>query len=377
MNVYKIKRRIFTFLLSVLLLLPLLSAVPASAAEAGFSYGLIPAYAGSPFAPVNGGEPYFSLSDYSGEAFEDYGELDALGRCAAVTACLGVETMPTGKRGEIGSVKPTGWQTVKYDVVEGKYLYNRCHLIGWQLSAENANRRNLITGTRYLNTAGMLPFENMTADYIKETGGHVLYRVTPVFLGDDLLARGVLMEAESVEDGGEGLSFCVFCYNVQPGIDIDYATGESRLAEEGPVPGPEPGPGKAAHIINANTGVFHLPDCASVQAMKEKNKQETDLDAASLIEAGYKPCSRCRPDLAAPQSPGENEPQPPASARLRGDADGDGAVTAADARLTLRAAVGLETYSGEQSAACDMDGDSAVTAADARLILRLAVGIAA
>ena len=136
--------------------------------------------------------------------------------------------MPTEERGSIGSVKPSGWQTVKYDFVDGKYLYNRCHLLGYQLTGENANEQNLITGTRYLNVDGMLPFENMVADYVKETDNHVMYRVTPVFDGAELVARGVLMEAYSVEDGGDGVEFCVYCYNVQPGVKIDYATGDSE-----------------------------------------------------------------------------------------------------------------------------------------------------
>ena len=161
------------------------------------------------------------------DSFETYSELDSLGRCGAAYANVGQDLMPTGPRSSIGQVKPTGWHTAKYDSVDGKYLYNRCHLIGYQLTAENANKKNLITGTRYLNVDGMLPFENMVADYIHETGNHVLYRVTPVFEGNNLVASGVEMEAESVEDQGESISFHVFCYNVQPGIGIDYATGDS------------------------------------------------------------------------------------------------------------------------------------------------------
>ena len=188
-------------------------------------------YGGEPYAVINGNVPYFEDEDFTETAFEEYSELDSLGRCGTAFANVGRELMPTEERGSIGQVKPSGWQTVKYDIVDGKYLYNRCHLIGYQLTAENANERNLITGTRYMNVEGMLPFENMVADYIKETGNHVLYRVTPEFSGENLVADGVLMEAESVEDGGEGIQFCVFVYNVQPGIEIDYETGESRLAE--------------------------------------------------------------------------------------------------------------------------------------------------
>ena len=183
------------------------------------------------YIPINGNMPYFTQAEYTTESYEYYSDLDDLGRCGYTEACVGIDIMPTEDRGEIGSVKPSGWQSVKYDIVEGKYLYNRCHLIGFQLTGENANRRNLITGTRYLNIEGMLPFENMVADYVKETENHVLYRVTPLFDGDDLVAIGVLMEGWSVEDDGEGVCFCVFAYNSQPGIEIDYATGESSLAE--------------------------------------------------------------------------------------------------------------------------------------------------
>ena len=198
-----------------------------SSATGTISLSDIPEYSGSPYVPVNGNVPYFTEDDLTDVSFESYSDLDSLGRCGVAYASVSTDTMPTEKRGSIGDVKPTGWVNVKYDFVDGKYLYNRCHLIGYQLTAENANERNLITGTRYFNVQGMLPFENLTADYIKETGNHVLYRVTPIFEGDNLVASGVLMEAESVEDEGEGLLFCVYVYNVQPGVTIDYATGKS------------------------------------------------------------------------------------------------------------------------------------------------------
>ena len=188
----------------------------------------IPAYSGEPYVAINGNVPYFSDAEMTTTSFEDYSPLDSLGRCGVAYSCVGTETMPTEKRGSIGQIKPSGWHTVKYDFIDGKYLYNRCHLIGYQLTAENANEQNLITGTRALNIDGMLPFENMTADYIKETGNHVLYRVTPMFDGNDLVAKGVLIEAKSVEDNGEGILFCVFAYNVQPGVTIDYATGDNE-----------------------------------------------------------------------------------------------------------------------------------------------------
>lgn len=193
----------------------------------------IPEYSGSPYVEINGNVPYFTDEDLTTEAFETYSELDELGRCGTAYANICRELMPTEPREDIGRVKPTGWKSVRYDNVNGGSLYNRCHLIGFQLAGENANELNLITGTRYMNVDGMLPFENMVADYAKETGNHVLYRVTPVFEDTELVARGVLMEALSVEDGGEGVLFNVYVYNVQPGIGIDYATGDNWLLEEG------------------------------------------------------------------------------------------------------------------------------------------------
>ena len=189
----------------------------------------IPKYTGDPYVVLNDNEPEFTEEDMVTDSYEWYSELDVDGKCGVAEANIGEDLMPTEERGSIGQVKPSGWQTVKYDNVDGKYLYNRCHLIGYQLSGENANVRNLITGTRYMNTEGMLPFENMVADYVMETGNHVLYRVTPIFEGDNLVASGVQMQAKSVEDDGEGICFNVYVYNVQPGIEIDYATGESRL----------------------------------------------------------------------------------------------------------------------------------------------------
>ena len=197
--------------------------------ETAASLDEIPEYSGTPYVELEGNRPDFSSSDMTTEAFETYSELDELGRCGVAYANICRELMPTEERGNIGSVKPSGWQTAKYDIVDGKYLYNRCHLIGFQLAGENANKQNLITGTRYMNVTGMLPFENEVDDYVDETDGHVLYRVTPIFVGSELVARGVQMEALSVEDNGEGICFNVFVYNVQPGIEIDYATGNSHL----------------------------------------------------------------------------------------------------------------------------------------------------
>lgn len=191
----------------------------------------IPAFSEDAYVVLNGNVPFFTEEEYTTESYEFYSDLDELGRCGVTQACIGVDIMPTEERGDIGSVKPTGWHSVKYDIVDGKYLYNRCHLIGFQLAGENANKKNLITGTRYLNIEGMLPFENMVADYVKETENHVLYRVTPIFEDDDLVAQGVVMEGWSVEDEGESICFCIFAYNAQPGITIDYATGDSWLSE--------------------------------------------------------------------------------------------------------------------------------------------------
>ena len=216
----------------------------------------VPEFSGEPYVVLNGNEPDFTDEEKTTESYEHYSDLDSLGRCGVAEANIGQDLMPTEKRGAIGQVKPTGWHTAKYDNVDGKYLYNRCHLIGYQLTAENANVKNLITGTRYLNVQGMLPFENLTADYVKETGNHVMYRVTPVFEGGNLVASGVLMEAESVEDQGEGVLFCVYVYNVQPGIAIDYATGESWADGSGSE-GSTAGQGTAGNGSSQN----QYPDC--------------------------------------------------------------------------------------------------------------------
>lgn len=200
--------------------------------EIEFSLKDVPAYSGSAYAVVNDNVPYFTISEVEAakSSYESYSDLDSLGRCGVCVASVGTDIMLTEEREDIGSVKPTGWKTVKYNgIVDGNYLYNRCHLLGYQLAGENANTKNLITGTRYMNVEGMLPFENMVADYVKETGNHVLYRVTPIFEDNHLVAAGVLMEAKSVEDDGVGILFNVFCYNVQPGISIDYATGNSTV----------------------------------------------------------------------------------------------------------------------------------------------------
>lgn len=193
-----------------------------------FDLSTIPEYSGEAYVAINGNEPDFAETDLTTESYEFYSELDHLGRCGVTVACLGQDLMPTEDRESISHVKPSGWVQGQYDFVDGKSLYNRCHLIGFQLAGENANEKNLITGTRYMNTIGMLPFENMVADYIKETDNHVMYRVTPIYDGDNLVASGVQMEGYSVEDEGDGIYFNVYVYNVQPGVEIDYATGENQ-----------------------------------------------------------------------------------------------------------------------------------------------------
>ena len=198
--------------------------------EISYNIGEIPEYDGvSEYVIINNNEPFFTDEDINTNVFEEYSKLDSLGRCGAAYANIGKELMPTEERGSIGSVKPSGWQTIKYDIVDGKYLYNRCHLIGFQLTGENANKENLITCTRQMNAGTMLDFENEVADYIKKTNNHVLYRATPIFNNDNLVASGVHLEALSIEDNGKGVKFNVYLYNIQDGIEIDYKTGNSRL----------------------------------------------------------------------------------------------------------------------------------------------------
>lgn len=270
----------------------------------------IPEYSGEPFTAVNNNEPTFDKNKKP-IAFETYSKLDSLGRCGTAFACVCRETMPTSKREDIGSVKPTGWMHVDYDFVDGGSLYNRCHLIGFQLTAENANERNLITGTRYMNTEGMLPFENMVADYVKETNNHVLYCVKPIFKGSELVARGVQMQAYSIEDNGEGVCFNVFCYNVQPGVNINYQNGENSLAEGAQSVKSSSNAAQtttttsrttynaaasdADYILNIRSHKFHYPNCSGVQDMSPKNREEFKGSRQELIDQGYKPCGNCNP----------------------------------------------------------------------------------
>lgn len=262
----------------------------------------IPKFSSKPYVVINNNTPGLKLSQRTSKYFERYSKLDKYGRCGVAFACLGKETMPTEERGSIGSVKPSGWKTVKYDCVDGKYLYNRCHLIGFQLSAENANKQNLITGTRFLNVNGMLPFENMVADYIKETGNHVLYRVTPIFKGTELVARGVQIEAYSVEDKGEGICFNVYCYNNQPGISINYKNGNSSLVGSSSGTTTKPSTNTTTkpsadtdYILNTSSKKFHYPDCGSAKRISAENKAEFSGTRKELINMGYSPCGNCDP----------------------------------------------------------------------------------
>lgn len=349
------KRLLSVFLLSLLLALPFYQS-PAAAAQgvppvavstvssaqtgtpaAAFDPAALPKYSGTPYTAVNGNLPFFTAEEKRNcTAFENYSALDSFGRCGVAYANICRALMPTEERESISEVKPTGWHSSQYDFIGGKSLYNRCHLIGFQLAGENANERNLITGTRYLNIEGMLPFENMVADYVKETGNHVLYRVTPVFTGNNLLADGVRMEGWSVEDEGEGICFHVFAYNVQPGVILHYATGNNRADPAGvptqnaapsaggssgstppakpPVTAPaktgssapaaspakvsSPAPGSsvsASYVLNTNTKKFHHPDCGSAAKISVKNRKSFTGSRSTLISQGYSPCGNCKP----------------------------------------------------------------------------------
>lgn len=266
--------------------------------DSSFSLSEIEEFANNPYSIVNDNIPYFNEEDYTTQAFEKYSELDYLGRCGVAYANICIEIMPTKERGEIGMIKPSGWHTVKYDIVDGKYLYNRCHLIGYQLSGENDNVNNLITGTRYMNVEGMLPFENMVDSYVENTNNHVLYRVTPMFEGENLLATGVLMEAWSVEDNGEGICFNVFVYNSQPGIIIDYSNGESKIDEnynQNEETTKLIDTAEEYYVINTNTKKFHKKDCESAKKINEGNKIIYYGSREEVIKQGFAPCGNCKP----------------------------------------------------------------------------------
>ena len=299
----------------------------------------IPAYSGKAYITVNNNTPNFSSDELKTVGYETYSNLDSLGRTQMAIAVVGKDTMPKSneERESISNIKPSGWKQAKYDNISGKYLYNRCHLIGWQLSAENANKKNLITGTKHLNVEGMLPFENIVADYIKETGNHVAYRITPIYKGNNLLASGVQMEAYSVEDNGEGICFNVYCYNVQPDITINYADGSSKgpesqtnstttsskpqssssntaSKEQTPTVPPVESkkettstvvstpdtsnsntPNSVSYVLNTSTKKFHIPSCRHVSKIAEENFAETNNTRDFLISDGYDPCGTCKP----------------------------------------------------------------------------------
>ena len=286
-----------------------------------YDIGDVPEYDGTSSVDINKGKPTFTKKEIKNSFFEDFSKLDYYGRCGVATACIEREQMPEGERGSIGMIKPSGWQLEKYDFIDnGGYLYNRSHLIGWQLTGQNEEEKNLITGTRYMNTQGMLPYENKVASYVRETGNHVMYRVTPIFHGKELVARGVQIEAYSVEDHGKGVSFNVYCYNVQPDVVIDYRTGESKLADgaEGhkvddfaevndtsknstdsenqeTIGAPYVAPADVNYIFNTNTLKFHLPTCSGVQDIKAHNRQEFKGTREEAIAQGYEPCGMCNP----------------------------------------------------------------------------------
>ena len=265
-------------------------SAPSVISPNSFDLKNVPAYADRAYVTINDNRPYFRQEDLSVQSYEYYGSLDTLGRCTVTIACVGRDLMPTGDRGSISEVRPTGWHSVDYEIVNGDSLYNRCHLIGWQLTGENANRENLVTGTRYMNEA-MIPFESMVADYIKETGNHVMYRSTPIFEGDHLLCSGILLEAYSVEDDGEGICFNVYLYNVQPGIELNYQTGESKLAEGETN---RDVPANATYIINVKSKKYHRLDSKYYQNLTS-NMEYTTLSKAELEAKGYEPCGTCKP----------------------------------------------------------------------------------
>ena len=334
--------KLTALLLSIVLLLSLLCGC-----RRIISLDEIPEYKRKAYVEINNGDPFFTENEITDEAFERYSMLDPLGRCGVAIACIGIEIMPTEDRGEIASITPTGWEyggisnNNQYDFVERNYVYNRCHLIGYQLTGENDNERNLITGTRYMNIEGMLPFEDEVADYVEESGNHVMYRVTPIFNGLDYVARGVLMEGYSVEDNGRGICFCIYAYNVQPGVTIDYFTGvnvksgnplpeidtegDNRNEIAGGGSSNESGEGSDTdsggssgssnkndsfidspehkgdisscdYIVNINSLKFHLPNASCINdKFKEENRRYYIGTKEELIENGYVACKTCKP----------------------------------------------------------------------------------
>ena len=288
----RMKKMICLLLLAVLLTgcveVVVIPEAPAVSLEA------LPAWSGDAYVTIDRNVPGFTAEDLTTECFEIYSPLDELGRCGTAYACVGREIMPTEDRGSISSVTPSGWINKQYDFIDGKYLYNRCHLIGFQLTGENANKGNLITGTRYLNIEGMLPFENMVADHVKEENHHVLYRITPIYQEDALVCSGVQMEGFCVECGDakydeDKFMFHVYCYNIQPGVLIDYATGDSAASEIGL------GGEEKTWVLNTSSKKFHDPDCSNADNISEKNRDTVKCTRDELIYQGYEPCGICKP----------------------------------------------------------------------------------
>ena len=257
-----------------------------------FDPAAIPDWNGKHYVTVHNNVPYFTKAELTTENYEYYSPLDKYGRCGVAVACLDEANMPTGERDRISSIHPSGWHYSEYNFIDQGLLYNRAHLIAFSLSAEDLNERNLITGTRYLNAEGMLPFEESTVYYIKSTGNHVMYRVTPVFRKSELVARGVLMEAQSVEDFGKGVKFCIYCYNVQPGVGINYRTGDNWRTKDIDILEEDI---EGTYVLNTNSRKFHRMTCDGVQSMNPKNRKNYTGSRAELIEKGYEPCPICRP----------------------------------------------------------------------------------
>ena len=290
------KEKIISFAISLIALVCVAIAYFSNQQKQPTHYsGEIPEYSDAAYVAIEDNTPLFRDDEITTRSYEFYSELDALGRCGYAMACVGVDIMPTEERESISAVKPSGWKQAEYDFVDGKMLYNRCHLIGFQLTGENANEKNLITGTRYLNVQGMLPFENMVADYVKETGNHVMYRITPDYSGDELVARGVRMEAYSVEDEGDGITFHVYVYNIQPGVKIDYTDGSSKIDNGIEEETPATGASSTDYILNVKSKKFHSIDCGQADSISEANKEIYSGDRDSLVNQGYQPAGCCNP----------------------------------------------------------------------------------
>ena len=330
----------------------------------------LPTYSGNAYVTINNNVPSFSDTELTTKGYEKYSFLDSLGRTQTAIASVGKDTMPAAneERGDISSIKPSGWVQAKYDVVSGGWLYNRCHLIGWQLSAENANKKNLITGTKYLNISGMLPFENMVADYIEETGNHVAYRITPIYEGNNLLASGIQMEAFSVEDNGEGICFNVYCYNVQPEITIDYATGASQYN------GSSSNNSSSSSSLSGETSSDSSNSSASSKVWVPQSgekyhskstcsnmKNPSQISKSEAESKGYTPCSKCY---------GNEQPT-----HTIGDCNGDLKVDTTDLAVMKLVLAGLSELTESGKLGADLDGDGQVNTTDLAILKLKLAGI--